>query len=370
MKATISRDDLNRGLSLVGRVVAAKGQLPVLANVLIEAESDGVVVSATNLEIGIRVGVGGKVDEKGALTVPAKVLGEFIAASAGENVVITDHEAKLLVVSGQFKANFAGISATEFPVMPRLGSNKTSKKISGIKKAVIEEIAVQVAYAAAADESRPVLTGVQLKDTGSGLIAVATDGFRMSKKIVTTEKGQFEGLIIPARTILELSRIIGEGRKGEIETEVVAENNQVVFGYDGVELISRILEGNFPDVDRIVPKETKTEVVVDRMELQRAVKAGAIFAREGANLVKLQVSDGELELMAASSGAGDGSIKLVAEKEGEDVLIAFNHKYLSDFLGSIQDERVVIKMNGGLAAGIFLGEKDETIMHLIMPVRI
>jgi DNA polymerase-3 subunit beta len=376
MKVTVLQEDLSKGLSVVGRVVASRGQLPVLSNVLLEASGEGLRLSATNLEIGMRMGVGGKTTEDGAVTVPAKNLSEFVNSLSSGPVELQTEGDKLKIGAGKFGATFAGIGAAEFPALPERDKDA---KIQGVKveRRVVEEIGREVAYAAATDESRPVLTGIRLQISGDSLVVVGTDGFRMSRKIIKFQilggSGQFDqldGLIIPARTILELARIVGEGQKEKIEIEVASGSNQIIFGGDKVELISRVLEGNFPDVAKIVSTEYKSQIIVDREELVRAVRAAAIFARDNNNIIRLNVQGSMLKVKATASQTGESEIEVEVESEGEEVEIAFNYRYVMDFLNSVSDERVIMQTNGSLAPGVWRVEKREDLLHLIMPVRV
>ena len=371
MKATISQTDLFKWLSVVGRVVPNRGQLPVLSNVLIEADKDGLVLSATNLEIGLRVEVGGKVSTPGAITVPAKNLSEFVGSLPCENVELEAIEEKLKVECGKLAANFSGISASEFPVLSKPGDKE--RKVFKLKKKIWEEVAVQVAFCSAADESRPVLTGVMFTVVENSLKITATDGFRLSRKVVELEKemsGFEKGLIIPARTIIETARILQEGKKTDLEMGMVGEGNQMLLNYDGVQISSRILEGNFPDVEKIIPAAVKIEALVDKEELLRAVKAVGIFARDSANVIKIKIDEGKMVLSASSSATGDSLVEVEAQTKGGEGQIAFNYRYMLDFLNSVSGERVSLGMNDSLAPGVFGVENEEGLVHLIMPVRV
>ncbi len=373
MKATINQGDLNKWLSVVSRVVPNRGQLPILANVLIEADKEGILLSATNLEIGLKVTAGGKINEEGALTIPAKSLGEFVQSLPAGNVTLATEGEKLKIEGGKLAATFTGISATEFPVISKLDEKKDGHRAFKLKKQLIEDVAGQVAYAAASDESRPVLTGVKFETSGDKLLITATDGFRLSRKIITAEEGSknFEkGLILPSRTVVEMARIVSEGKKDDVELGMAGESNQVVLSYEGIYLSSRILEGNFPDVDKIIPKTEKTEIVLDKEELMRAVKAVSIFARDSANVVRFKIEGEILSVEASSSQTGESRVEIEADKKGEDGQIAFNYRYVTDFLNSVNSERVVFKMNDSLAPGIFGVEKDTSLVHIIMPVRV
>ena len=375
MKAALIQETLTKALAGLVRIVPARGQLPVLANVLIEAGKEGVTLTVTNLEMGMRMEVGGKVTQEGAITVPAKNLAEFVAAAGGESVGLETEGEKLKVTGGRSVGTFAGIGASEFPVMPTLKAGEKEDKKVKIKKALMTGLAKEVAYAAAGDENRPVLTGVRFYPWGEKFVAVATDGFRLARKELSAWGGEMaqlgkDGVVLPARTILELARIAGEGKKEEIIIEMAKENNQVIFAYDQTQLVSRILEGNFPDVEKIIPKEYKTKTTIDREELVRGVRTAAIFARESSNIVKFKISDNRLVIWAAGSQIGEGEVELEAEKEGNDEEIAFNFRYMLDYLGSVGAERVVLKTSGSQAPGVWEAEKDDSLVALVMPVRV
>ena len=374
MKATILTTDLVKGLGVVGRVVAGRSQMAVLANVLVEAVKEGVTLTATNLELGMRVVIGGKVTKEGSLTVPAKNFGEFAGSLKGETVDIEVEGEKMTVKSGKFEGTFTGIAASEFPAMPRMTGGEKSKRVK-IKREMIEEMAREVAFAAAADESRPVLTGIKVKMEEGKLVVMATDGFRLSRKVIEVSgKGWedvAEGLILPARTITEVARLIGEGSgSGELIMEMLTDSNQVIFGLEKIEAVSRILEGNFPDVKKIIPTEWKTRLTVDREELVRAIRAAAVFAREANNIIKLKIQDARITIYAAASQSGESEMELEADTEGEEATISFNYRYVSDFLTNIEAERIVFEMSGSLAPGVWKPEKDENLVHIIMPVRV
>lgn len=367
MKATLLRTNLNQGLSTVGRVVAARGQLPVLANVLVEASKQGVVLSATNLEIGLRMQIGGKVTEEGAITIPAKILGEFVNATDAESVELITEGDKLKIKAGKSGAVFTGISASEFPSFTKTMEGQAVK----IKKETVREIAREIAYAAAADESRPVLTGCRFSVVGDQLVVVATDGFRLSRKTIQDSKFKIaDAIILPARTIQELARVVGESNEGGVGVSTIAENNQVIFACDGVEIVSRVLEGNFPDVDKIIPGQFKTEVVIDRGELERSLRQAAIFARENSNIVKFLINGSRFIVKAQAAQTGENESEIEVEKEGEDGEIAFNYRFVLDFLASVTGERIVLKINDSLSPGVWMEEKNKDLIHLIMPVRV
>lgn len=373
MKVTVLQSDLNKWLGVVSRVVPNRGQLPVLANILLEAGKDGLKLAATNLEVGLRVEVGGKINQVGSITVPAKNFAEFVASLPLGNVELETEGEKLNVTAGKMAGVFAGISASEFPAMPKIEDVGASAKSFTVKRATILKIGTTVAMAAASDESRPVLTGVLINfEDNAEMWVTATDGFRLSRqKIKGVEmKGLEKGIIIPARTILEMARVVGEGKKEEVTLGVVAESNQVVMEYDGTELMSRVLEGNFPEVNKIIPADFRTEIEIEREDLVRAIKAAGIFARDAANVVRFKIEDGKLIISASSTNTGESNMELEIEKKGDDGQIAFNYRYVLDFLNSVSGDKIVFKMNESLTPGVFGVSDEPGLIYLIMPVRI
>ncbi|MBI5358188.1 DNA polymerase III subunit beta [Candidatus Amesbacteria bacterium] len=364
MRISILQDSLASGVNLVSKYTSNKGQLPILANILITAEKTGVTLTATNLETGIRVNIGGKVDIEGSTTVSAKNFAEFISSLPLSSVELSFKDEKLKIKSGSSQATLATIAATEFPIVPNLSGEPI--KIDGV---LIKQIASEVAFAAAADESRPVLTGVRFAKTDKKLLVVATDGFRLSRKeILSTENFSLSTvLILPSHTIQDLSRVVEEG---EVNMYLMSQNNQVIFDTGKTQIISRILEGNFPDVDKIIPKEFRTQVTVDRSELLRAVRAASIFARESNNIVKFIIHNSSLIIQATGGQTGESESSIEAEATGDELQISFNYKYVVDFLNSAGGESITMKFNESTTPAVFVPEKDESLIHLIMPVRI
>ncbi len=365
MQATLSPQELSKGLTTVSRALSSRNQLPVLANVLIQAHKNSVILSATNLEVAIRTQVGAKVTTGGELTVPARSLTEFISSITGATVNLSGENGKLKVTSLKFQASFAGIDAAEFPTLPQF----TASKSQSIPATTLGQIASQVAYAAAVDESRPVLTGVRFQVTEGKLIVVATDGFRLSRKIITNSPlGDLQSLILPAKTIQELARIANE-EKSDVKMELVEKNNQVIFNLGNTDLISRILEGNYPDTEKIIPTDFPVEVVVDRQEFSQALKAASIFAREDNNIVKFKVSEGKLKIVATAASQGESEVEVEAENQGEGE-IAFNYKFVQDAVNGLGEERLKLQLKDHLSPGVFKPEKDGSLLALVMPVRI
>lgn len=367
MKVSVLQENLAKSLSIVSRSTTTRTQLSILANILLVTEKGKLKLSATDLETGVNFYLGAKIEAEGAITIPAKVILELITSLPAGKVVLETKGDLLKLSSGKFKAELNGLAAAEFPKIPSFSGKPTlSFEMKGFK-----EIIDQVAFAAATDEGRPVLTGVKLSLDEGRLVLAATDGYRLSVRKVE-DKGIKVGkksLIIPARTLQEVVRIKEEGN---VKILLTKKSNQVIFGFEDVEVVTRLIEGEFPSFEKIIPQEKKTSLVVDREEMMNAVKVAAIFARETANIVKLEVNKDQLQISANAPQVGSNVSEIEVKTEGQEKMnkIAFNFRYLLDYLNSIADEEVVFEMTGPLNPGVFKSKGNNSFLHVIMPVRV
>ena len=379
MKLEIPQEELAKALSIVGRFVSAKPSLPVLANILLKAEKKQLKLAATNLERGINFRLGAKIKEEGSITVPARVLSEFVSSLPKQNVNLTLKDQILHLNCGSFEANINGIDAGEFPSLPEISDEVTVK----IPASSLAQALSLVCFAAAPDEGRPVLTGVLTDFQKEGILLVATDGYRLSKKLMKHAKEakapeEKLKLIVPARTLLEISRIVSElgiGKDEELRVVIVQDQNQIILAVGQIEISSRLIEGSFPNFNKVIPSEVKTTVELETEEFGHAVKVASIFARDSANIIKLLLDPKEGMVLAANTKeVGDNVSRVEAKVTGEKVQIAFNSRYLLDFLNNVGVKMLCLEFAGSLAPGIFrpLRDKgvDETFLHLVMPVRV
>lgn len=373
MKLSVLQENLAKGLTVASRSVASRVQLPVLSNILLATDQGRLKLSATNLETGINYWLGAKVEKEGTISVPAKVFTEFVTSLPTEKVKLETKENNLFVRCGNYQAEFNSLAATEFPNIPSIkGRPDISFAASGLVGAIN-----QVAFAAAQDEGRPVLTGVLLIIKGKELILVATDGYRLSLKKLPTTKGIVEskelrkGLIIPSRTLMELARIMSEvSQEKNIGLTITKKANQAIFSAPESEIISRLIEGQYPDFEKIIPDKGKTSLTVDLVELTRAVKVAAIFAREAANIVRFSIDQKGLEITANTAQVGRNKIRLEAKVKGNGRKIAFNSRYLLDLLGVAEAKEINLEITGPLNPGLFTLTGDKSYLHIIMPVRV
>ena len=335
MKLSVMQENLARGLSVVSRAVSNRSTLPVLANVLLKTEDAGLKLTATNLEIGITYWVPGKIESDGATTVPAKLLTDLVNSLPGGDRVDLELQPgdTLHLRCGRFETHIKGIDAEEFPAIrpPASGRRRGSPRTS------FAGPSAETAFAAASDEARPILTGVLARFEGDQLTLAAADNYRIAvKTIPILDPVEETSVVIPARALNELARILADV-DDPVEVVLAAGKNQVLFHLDGIDLVSRLIDGQFPNYQQVLPASHATRAVLDREELLRAVRPAALIAHESANIVKLQISgDGEPGItVSANAEVGDHVGQVEAAVEGDGTTIAFNARYLADVL----DER-------------------------------
>lgn len=373
MKLSVLQENLAKALSIASRTVAIRAQLPVLNNILLTTDKGRLKLSATNLETGINFWIGAKIEEKGSVSIPAKVLTEFVAALPPEKIELVTKENNLNLVCGVYQANFVGLPASEFPPVPTV----KDKEIINFNFGDLHKAITQVAFAAAQDEGRPVLAGVLMVVKGKNLVLVATDGYRLSVKKISGLKeiekaSELEkGLIIPAKTLMEVARIGGEEKQEKkVGLTVSSDSNQVIFSTPEAEIVSRLIEGDFPEFEKVIPSKGETKVIVETETLIKAAKMASIFARESANIVRVEIKNSTLRVSANTAQVGSNLSEIKVKTEGKKNKIAFNSRYLLDFLNSIEAEQVSFEMSSPLNPGVFKPVGDNSFLHIIMPVRV
>jgi DNA polymerase-3 subunit beta len=369
VKLSVMQENLARGLSVVSRAVSNRSTLPVLANVLLKTEDAGLKLTATNLEIGITYWVPGKIETDGATTVPAKLLTDLVnSLPAGDRVDLAVLAGDTLHLRcGRFETHVKGIDSDEFPAIGAAGERPTTR----IAQNVLRRALAETAFAAASDEARPILTGVLARFEGDRLTLAAADNYRIAVKTIPILDAVPEtSVVVPARAFNELARILADV-DDPVEVVLAAGKNQILFHLDGVDLVSRLIDGQFPNYQQVVPTSHTTRAVLEREELLRAVRPAALIAHESANIVKLQVTaDGEPGVtVSANAEVGDHVGQVEATVEGDGTTIAFNARYLADVLTNVAAEQFALELNGPLSPGVFKPIGDDQYIHVVMPVR-
>ncbi len=381
MKVTVLQENLAKGLSIVSRAVSPRSTLPVLANILIATDEGRLRLSATNLELGVTCWIGAKVENEGSTTVPARAFIDLVNTLKAGNQVdmnLTVRTQSLNVRSGQSNTDLKCIDAQEFPPMPVADFSQGSE----LNVADFKEMINQVAFAASTDDARPVLTGVLLNVRDNQMVMAAADGYRLSVRktaLAAPINSKAVTAIIPARALSELARIAGDSEKS-LQMVMPSGRGQVIFRAGDVELVSQLIEGNFPDYDQIIPRRCETRAVLSTMQFRDACKQAEIFAREGTHIARLNIHPGAgelepgmVEILGQSEETGINENKVEAAIEGPGLIIAFNVRFLREVLDVIRTPNVALETSDEKRPGVLrpVGAQDGSdFLHVIMPMHL
>lgn len=373
MKISLLSENLQKNLLLLNRAISSRSQLPVLLNFLIEARGKGVFFSATDLEIGITIQIPAKVEKEGTTTVPARTFSELLGTLVLEKIILEKKQEGLELLGEKVRTVFQTMPQEDFP---RLFKKKGGETMV-LKKEDVEKDFSQVVFAASQDVGRPVLSGVLIKEGGKGeLFLVATDGFRLSLKrnalkSLKKEIGHRQtAFIVPSRVIREFILMSKEVGGEEIRIYIPEESNQILFCQNDATLVGRLIEGDFPQFEKIIPQDFSTRALFEKEDLEKAVKACYIFARETAGIVKLSLGKGKIVVSANAPSLGKNTIEVGAKTEGEENEIAFNARYLLDLFSHVGKSSLIFEMTGPLNPGVFKIQGERDYLHLIMPIRV
>jgi DNA polymerase-3 subunit beta len=375
MKVSVKQDQLARGISIVSRAVATRSTLPVLGNILLATDGEQLKLAATNLEIGVTHWTDARVEAEGAITVPARQLADYVNALPPDRVVmeLNARTQTLHLKCARYDANIKGVDASEFPVIPTIGDHN---RIS-IEADVLREMIAQASFAAAQDDSRPVLTGVLARFDADSVTFAAADGFRLSVKraALSSQIAAPVTVIIPSRALQDVARIIGD-QEEPVEIAITENRSQVLFHLASTDLVSQLIDGNFPDYNQIVPKNLTTRTVMSTAELQNAVKAASVFARESSNIVRLNIAPenemggGRVVIASQSAETGDNVGEIDATVDGDPIEIAFNARFLSDVLNVLNASQVALETSTPASPGVVKPVGRDDFTHVIMPMHI
>jgi DNA polymerase-3 subunit beta len=375
MKLNVSQQQLAHGLGIVSRAVSSRSTLPVLSNILIATDEGRLRLSATNLELGITTWIGAQVEDEGSTTVPARTIVDLITALPNAPVQLTlDTTTQTLnVVSGTSNTDIKCIDPQEFPPIP------TPDLTAGIQLSVsdFKESVQQVGFSASSDEARPILTGVLITMEGNEMTMVATDGFRISVRIsvLSQQAASAVSITVPARALGELARV-AVNPEDAITMVLPPSRGQVIFHMKDVEVVSQLIEGNFPDYRAIIPHTFKTRTVLPTEILLKACKQAEIIAREGTNVARVSINPtsetqpGTVELSATAEQTGSSEIAVDASIDGVPLLIAFNVRYLREVLEIIKTADVSLETNAANTPAMIKMVGDDRFLHVIMPMHL
>ncbi len=366
MKLTCTQENLSHGLQLVSHIASKNVSLPILNNVLLKAEKGILSLLTTNLEIGVICSVRGKIEKEGSFTVQAKTLNDYINLLPKENVELGVYDGNLRIECKNAKTVMKGLDSSEFPLIPEVDAIFSYE----IKTLKLKEALTAVGFAVAYDETRPEISGVYFSFKNDELTVVATDSYRLAEKKISLEKkGEAHHVIVPARTIQELIRILGE-EPGIITIQ--SNENQIVFTFNEVKLTSRVIEGQYPDYRQIIPEEHRTKATVHTNELINTVKRASLFCKPGGNDIKLtfNTQEGVIDVTAVNLQVGESEARQEASIEGEDNSIIFNYRFLLDGLQNINSPECILETTTNTNPGLLKPAGQEGgYVYIIMPIK-
>lgn len=367
MKFSCTQENLNHGLNIISHLAVKNSNLPILNNILIKTSNSGILLSATNLEIGISCQVRAKVEKDGLFTVPATILANFISLlNKDEKIDVELINKELIIKSNNQQTKIKGEDASEFPIIPDVA--KEQEII--LNKELLKESLSQVIFATSTDETRVELSGVLFNFNKKELVLAATDSYRLAeKKIITNNNDLKQQIILPQRTAAELLRILPYNENEEIK--IFLSENQIFFDLNQTTLTSRLIEGNYPDYQPIIPQNEKTKMIIEKDYFIKVVKRAALFSKSGINDIEINFDQTKqvIVIKAVSNQIGENINEQPAEIKGVDNNIVFNYRYLLDGLSNIQSEKVILKIVDNSSPGVIHGQEQDDYLYIIMPIK-
>ena len=373
MQVTCLRENLSRGLANVSRAVAARATLPVTQNVLLEGDDGQLKLTATNTEISISTWIGAQIEGEGTVTVPARMLTDFVNSLPGQTVDIEfkNEPVGVVVTCDKFNGEINGIASEEFPPIPTVDGGSSVTIPADTFKGALE----RVVLAAATDDSRPVLTGVKVELSDDTFTLAAADGFRLA-----VERGKLDasvdtevGVIVPAKTLAEVERLLGDGSKS-VELSIDADGRSAKFRMDTSEVVSALVQGTFPDYEKLIPTSWGTKATIDLASMVQATRAASIFARDGSGIIRVIVNpggddtSGVVKVISRAEEVGSNENELDAVVDGVETKVAFNSKFLMDVLNVLSGKEVALETTSPSSPGVFRSANHEGYTHVVMPM--
>jgi len=367
MQITCEQQQLLKGIQTVSRVVSSRTTMPILANVLLETMKEGVRLVATDLELGIQTVVPATVKKGGAITLPARLLGEIIGnlPEAAVDLRVQEGGAQVEIQCQDTSVEVVGLPAADFPLVPEPDATLVATLEAGLLRTMIR----QTAFAVSTDETRPFLTGVFVATEDQTMRLVATDGGRLALRtaVLGQRVKQKFAVIVPVKTMHELARALS-GTTGEA-TVALAESH-LVCTLPEVRLVSRLIAGQFPDYQSVIPQRYKQRLRLQTERFLQAIRRAAVTARDSANVVRLVARESELTLTSSTPEVGKTVEKLSVQAEGEAVEVAFNARYLIDCLSILETDELIFELTGPLSPGAIRPVDQQDYVYVLAPVRV
>ena len=370
MKLSCIQSNLRKGLATVSRAVATRSTIPETQNVLIATDNGRLRLTATKLEIAITTWIGAQIEEEGSVTIPARMLSDFINSLPDKKVDIETvaNPIGLKIHCANFDAQMNGIDPENYPPIPNISDGpKISISSSDFKSSLS-----RVRFAVATDESRPALTGVKVDIKGNEFTLASADGFRLAIETGSCESSVEEdvSVIVPGRTMNEIFSLLGTD-SGMLDMTVTEQKSQALFKFGDVEVVTQLIQGNFPDYERLIPGEKGTICRVNREEILQATNAASVFARDGSGIIRMVSDDtdeGSIRIMSQAEELGSNESRVNASIEGEETRIAFNSKFLNEILSVLDGDEVEIETMSPSSPGVFRSAANSGYLHIIMPM--
>jgi len=374
MEFKCNKSSLYQGVQSVERIVATRSTLPIIGNILLEATKNSLKISANNLEIGMEVFITANIDEEGAILVPAKIFSGIVSKLPDTEITIKTIDKGLVKISyKQSNFNINGLSPDEFPTLPKIKDGKSVK----IESSIFSEMIDQTVFSVSMSEEKYVLSGVlmefgksQMSGDNSNLRMVSTDGYRLSKRGNKVAGSSFESsVIIPAKALSEVARMIEADPEGEVE--LMLGGDHISFRYKDSYIVSRLIQGQFPDYKQVIPKSSEIKVTMNTKVFLQAIERAAVIASSSANIIRLEVKGGKLYAIASAPDVGSINELIEAEiKGGDKAQVAFNVRLVMDALKVLKDEKIVLELSGPLSPGMIKPVGGDDFTYIVMPIRV
>jgi DNA polymerase III subunit beta len=363
MKFTLSRDKLLEVLQQVQSVVSTRTTLPILSNILIKAQKSGLSMTATDLDVGVQSSIEAEIEQVGGTTLPARRFFNIVRELPANDVRIeTDSKNIASIRSGQYVSKIVGLPEDEFPPLPKFDESRAFT----LKQAELKDGLKRTAYAISTDETRYVLNGVLFAFKDNKLTLVATDGRRLALMDIEAEitAEQEVSLIVPAKAVNELQRLL----KDDGDVKIKVGQNQIAFELNGALLVSKLIEGNYPNYRQVIPAETKERVTLERESFHNAVRRVAILTSEKSNSIKLVLTKNNLDIVANSPEIGEAKETIAVKYTGKEFTIAFNPDLLMAPLRNLVDDEIYLDLIDEMSPGLI--RTKGPFLYVLMPMRI
>lgn len=363
MKISLLTENLKKGLSVVSHIVGKNQNLPILNNLILTAGAGLINIATTNLEVGIKTSIRGKIEREGVVSIPARLLTDYINNLSSETVEIESDKFNLKIKAKNSNTKIKGVDPAEFPLLPDIEAKESvDVSVKDLKKSL-----QQTVFAASSDSTRPELCSVLIKSVENKLILAATDSYRLAEKKLDISGSHSIFVLVPQSTLQEVNRVFGDSDSDVVKIEF--NDNQIKFSDENTFLISRISEGQFPDYEQIIPNDSKIQAVLDTVEFSKAVRAASIFCRQGINDVKFSFSDKKIIISAINDQVGESKVEINSDLQGGDLEIVFNYHYILDVLSVIASQEVEFGLNDQNMPGVIKPKGNSGYTYVIMPIK-